>query len=215
MSTLTFGAFLQMNKTKIIGIGAISRVGKDTFANCLIKLFERDGYVAKKYSLAYELKKDMSSFLKEKCHMDVWTENTTKKSEFRDILVSYGKIQRARTKGTYWTNIVQKQITEDAKTSQSHFPYIAIVSDIRYAQYEKDEHFWVKSQGGSLIYLERWENEDLVAPANIDEMTNSPLIKDAADYSVVWNTMKNLDMNNYDSYHYNVVKPIYYKIKSQ
>ena len=203
-----------MSKIKLIVIGAAARVGKDTFANCLIELFKRDGFAVKKYSLANELKKDMEQFLSEKCAMNVCTEDTSEKSKFRDLLVSYGKIQRIRTGGTYWTNILQKEIVADSQLMQSNKPFIAIISDIRYAQYEQDEHYWIKSQGGSLIHIERIENNKLIDPANIEERANSPLIKQLADFDITWHTMSNIEIDNFDSYHYNVVKPIYNQIKS-
>jgi hypothetical protein len=204
-----------MNKIKLIGVGAAARVGKDTFANCLIELFKRDGFIAKKYSLANELKKDMQQFLAEKCSMNVWTEDTNEKSKFRELLVSYGKIQRIRTNGTYWTSILQKQIVADAHSVSSDKPFIAIIPDIRYAEYEQDEHNWIKSQGGKLIHLERIEHNKLIDPANFEEKANSPMIKEYADFAVTWHTMSNIEIDNFDSYHYNVVKPIYSQIKPQ
>lgn len=202
-----------MNNIKLIGIGAIARVGKDTFANCLIELFKNDGFFVKKYSLANELKKDVEKFLFDKCSIDVWTQDTQEKAKFRDLLVSYGKIQRARTHGTYWTNILQKQILEDAKNIDRNMQLIAIVPDIRYAEYVSDEHFWIKSQNGILIYLDRVENGELVQPANLEEKNNSPIIKNHSDFTVVWETINNVEIDNFDSYHYNIVKPIYNKIK--
>src|SRR5690606_1150002 len=116
---------------KIIGIGATSRVGKDTLAGCLTELFRRDGFTVNQYSLALELKADVADFLREKCNINVWSNDTEEKSKCRDFLVSYGRIQRKRTLGKYWTGLVQRKIESDSCLIQGNSPLIAIVSDIR------------------------------------------------------------------------------------
>jgi hypothetical protein len=201
-----------MYSIKLIGIGAIARVGKDTLADCFVKLFEMDGCVAKKYSLASALKNDLKDFLMEKCNMDVWSQDTVEKSKFRDFLVSYGKIQRNRTAGKYWTSILQKQIEKDALSNKDK-KFVAIVPDIRYAEFAADEHMWVKSLGGTLIHLNRIENGNIIEGANAEEKLNAPKIEQYADFSIKWETVSNIEVDNINSYHYNVAKPIYNKIK--
>jgi len=201
-----------MYSIKLIGIGAIARVGKDTLADCFVKLFEMDGYVAKKYSLASALKNDLKDFLLDKCSMDVWSTDTFEKSKFRDFLVSYGKIQRNRTAGKYWTSVVQKQIEKDSLLNKDK-PLVAIVPDIRYAEFEGDEHMWVKSLGGTLIHLDRVEDGKIIEGANSEEKLNAPKIEQYSDFSIKWETVSKIEVDNINSYHYNVAKPIYNKIK--
>jgi hypothetical protein len=202
-----------MYSIKLIGIGAIARVGKDTLADCLINLFERDGCVAKKYSLAAALKNDLKDFLNEKCQMNVWSDNSEEKSKFRDLLVEYGKVQRDRTNGTHWTRIVENQIEEDHYNLAQQKPFVAIVPDIRYAEYDGDEHMWVKSRGGSLIYLDRILNGKLIEPANLQESTNAPKIKSCSNHHIVWETVGDVNIENICKYHYSIVNPLYNKVK--
>lgn len=203
MPTQSIGRFYHMNNVKLIGIGAIARVGKDTLADLLVDHYKNDGFYAKKYQLAKMLKADMEDFIDKKCGLNVWSEDDEKKRIFRPLLVSYGFAQREMTRGTYWTNIVSKQIEEDIKQIESETgplrkPYVAVVSDIRYAVYENDEHQWIKSNNGTLIYLDRMDTTGkLIEPANLDEAQNAPKVKAAADFSLVWETAENVKSSWY------------------
>lgn len=191
------------NNAYIIGIGAKARVGKDTLARMLKNLIEeKSDWTCQILRLADALKGDCESFLKEKCNMDVWTEDTVEKAKFRNILVNYGKIQRDRTAGTYWTNIVEKQIRKDLGLKEKlnirdQIKSFYIIPDIRYCEYPDDEAFWLKQRmQGCLINVERIHHDGtLFPPVNDDEKENSKILRKIADYELVWNELQSHEIN--------------------
>jgi hypothetical protein len=118
------------------------------------------------------------------------------------MLVWYGKVKRQQSEGQYWTNLLTKRVEIAA-------PEICIVTDVRYLQYPEDEVFWLKNKmNGILIHIERKDiNGDIVPPANMDESINDKLIKDNADYSVVWPTYAPDDLSSLA----NEVKKVYHE----
>jgi hypothetical protein len=185
-----------------IGIGGVARSGKDSFANNLLDILKENKFNAIKSSLAEPLKHDCKEFISSKLGLDVWTDKTEEKAIFREMLVWYGKVKRQQSEGQYWTNLLTKRVEMAA-------PEICIVPDVRYLQYPEDEVFWLKKKmNGILIHIERKDiNGDIVPPANMDESINDKLIKDNADYSVVWPTYAPDDLSSLA----NEVKKVYHE----
>jgi hypothetical protein len=185
-----------------IGIGGVARSGKDSFANNLLDILKENKFNAIKSSLAEPLKHDCKEFISSKLGLDVWTDKTEEKAIFREMLVWYGKVKRQQSEGQYWTNLLTKRVEIEA-------PEICIVPDVRYLQYPEDEVFWLKNKmNGILIHIERKDiNGDIVPPANMDESINDKLIKDNADYSVVWPTYAPDDLSSLA----NEVKKVYHE----
>jgi hypothetical protein len=185
-----------------IGIGGVARSGKDSFANNLLDILKENNFNAIKSSLAEPLKHDCKEFISSKLGLDVWTDKTEEKAIFREMLVWYGKVKRQQSEGQYWTNLLTKRVEMAA-------PEICIVPDVRYLQYPEDEVFWLKNKmNGILIHIERKDiNGDIVPPANMDESINDKLIKDNADYSVVWPTYAPDDLSSLA----NEVKKVYHE----
>jgi hypothetical protein len=173
---------------KVIGIGAMARVGKDTLAKMLSKLAKEDGYEPFVLSLAWALKKDLEFFIQSMIGVSVWTENTEEKTLIRDILVAYGKAQRKKTEGRYWTSLVEKQIKKIDSRFSSLSKRVYIIPDIRYDEYPEDELFWLKKRmHGTMVFLDRLdENGDLFLPANKDEELNAPRVFEGADARICW-----------------------------
>lgn len=190
-----------MNNNKyIIGIGAKARVGKDTLAKMLKNLFEEDEHNCEIFRLADALKADCQEFLSEKCAMNVWTNDTFEKSQFRELLVWYGKIQRERTHGKYWTSIVEDRIKEHFSSLQNNKPGAGcfyIVPDIRYGFYPEDEIFWLKkNMSGCLINIERVHADgSFFPPVNKDEVKNSEIVRKFADYELTWKELEEEEIN--------------------
>ena len=153
-----------MDNKLIIGFSGVARSGKNTFANLLAFRLERDFDLrVKQYALADKLKLDCEQFLSEKCKMDVWTNDTNVKNCFRDLLVAYGKIQRERTEGRYWTNLIEEQMNKDKDIFDCFF-----ITDIRYAKYPKDEVFWLKELGGLLVHVKQYnKTEEKIGRAHV------------------------------------------------
>lgn len=183
----------------LIGIGSTSRVGKDTLAKYLFNKFH--GHIdISIFSLAYELKKQMEQFIQDKLSLNVWTDNSEEKAIFRSLLVEYGKIQRIKSNGKYWTEILDKKIKNKSK-SLNYKPFIIIVPDIRYCEYPEDEVYWVQDKwNGILINIDRIQkNGTLIPPANRDEAKNSEIIKKYSDYNFIWPSIEDFG----ESYIYN------------
>jgi hypothetical protein len=218
------GDYIIMNKKVfMVGCGSRGRIGKDTLAKCLFSLFELNGIDCQIYSLANALKSDVQSFLQEKFQYNVWTNDTEEKVKFRDFLVWYGKQRREASNGTYWTDIVEKQILQDSQSptrKYSHYPFVAIVPDIRYSYFEKDEAEWVQSNPnwtGKLIHVTRFNkklnskelNRNEFPPLNTDEAENDPKIKDKANYKFMWDTMGEFPSKFFNSEYHIAVEPLF------
>ena len=199
-----------MSNYNLLGISGFARSGKDSLAKNIKAQLERDGYVPKIYSLAHALKKDLEQFLAEKCGLDVWTDDTRTKAKFRPLLVAYGKIQRERSAGTYWTSIIQKEMEKDA-SEHTNGEFVSILADVRYASYpDTDEVFWLKKLGGYLINVNRISEDGLrVAPANNDEEENSIIIERLADYNLTWDSYRNVPEGFFEGPLLDAVKPLY------
>jgi hypothetical protein len=164
--------------TYYIGIGGVSRAGKDllgaTLKNELLNYFPTK--TVSIFSLATPLKADCKNFVFEKLGLDVFTNNTEEKTLFRELLVWYGKVKRQQTEGTYWTMLLDERVKKEK-------PDICIVPDIRYFQYKKDEVPWLKAKKkNSFFHIQRLlDNNEIVAPANMDEQINDSIIRKYAD----------------------------------
>lgn len=173
------------NAKKIIGISGLARAGKNLFCDIAIQELNKRGYSAKQYALAYFLKKDCEQFVKEKLNLNVFSENTEEKSIFREFLVWYGGVKRKQTEGRYWTSLLYKEIEKDPSD-------IVFVSDIRYAQYPKDEVQWIQNElQGKLVHISKYtvlsdDTRKYTEPPNEHERINDPLIRGLSDYTVEW-----------------------------
>lgn len=192
-----------MNKVKTyIGISGCARAGKNLLASLLIDEFKNTyALEAKQYALASQLKEDCKEFISTKLGMDVYSENTEDKKQFREFLVWYGGVMRKRTEGRYWTEKLTGVLEKDTTSS------IIIITDIRYDIYDRDEVHWIKNElGGQLIHLSRIndQGEVIALPANQDEAHNDPLIQNKADFKVKWKHSKNA--NSLQSYSRHLAK---------
>jgi hypothetical protein len=151
-----------------IGLCGAAGVGKDTLCNFLIDKIPK----AKRYSIAGDfIKKDLDSLLKEKISISAFTSDPLEKQKIRPLLVEYGRLMRNQTKGRYFID----KLDQTLNFCKTHIP---IITDIRYAEYEKDELFWIKKQkNGLLIYLER----DGIENANKFEKDNNKILKKKSD----------------------------------
>lgn len=178
---------------KVIGISGVARAGKDTFASILIEQLTKKGKTVSKYALADALKKDCDSFCIEKLGFSAYTQKPEEKIVIRPFLVWYGDAQRKRTNGTYWRDIVESKLEEDKSD-------YAVITDIRYSFYEKDEIQWIKEDcHGVVVHISRFSidenaNKIFVQPPNDHEAVNDPKVKALADYKVIWEHIKDNDL---------------------
>ena len=183
----------------IIGISGAARSGKDTLCRGLIREFEKLNIPATRKSIAGDtVKTDLQKILFEKIEFDSFTEDNKEKETIRPLLVEYGKLMRQKTNGRYF---IEKFQLEES--------FINIIPDIRYAEYPKDELFWLKKEmKGLCIFIEREEIFD----ANETEKINNKLIKEIADYHLKWGRLN--EKSEYErkiiDYHSKIIIDRYY-----
>ncbi len=183
----------------VIGISGAARCGKDTLCRGLIREFEKIGISAKRKSIAGDtVKNDLKNLLFEKIQFDTFTENNEDKEFIRPLLVEYGKIMRQKTNGRYF--IEKFNLEENC---------VNIIPDIRYAEYPKDELYWLKNEmKGLSIFIEREEIFD----ANETEKINNKFIKEVAHFNLKWgrlNEQSEYEKKIIDFYAKNIIEKYY------
>jgi len=176
-------------KKLLIGISGYARSGKDTLASILKESLLSSGIKTKVFSFAFSLKNDINDFCNSKIGISSFTEVTELKNKIRPILIAYGQVQRNISNGTYWLNKLKPEIDNffiDGGT-------VAIVSDLRFKEYEFDEVDFIRSyKNNMIITVSRiMENGILNTAAHESESENLPRISRAADYELTWNTNEN------------------------
>jgi hypothetical protein len=180
-----------MEKFKIIALAGVGRAGKDTFYKFASEFLAENGISSGRWAFADELKKDLDEFVKDKFGYSVFTDDPVLKNEIRDLMVSYGKIWRKKSLGGHWISKIKSSLlAEDG-------PQIRFITDLRFGKFgEYDEIHFVKSNGGSIVHIERFEEPDwlgncqIVPPVNEEERQNDPLLKENADVKVQWHDFK-------------------------
>ncbi len=165
---------------QIIGISGYARVGKDSFGKMLSQeLSVEYNKYSKRLSLAYELKKDLDTFLLKKFNISAFTENSEEKKFIRPLLICYGTTLMRKKDPDCWIDKLQKTI--DINNSSD---IISLVCDIRF----ENEADWIHRNNGILINLERSGTE----PADENENFNGPILKSKSDLNVDWEHVENL-----------------------
>lgn len=193
-------------KMKIIGISGVATSGKDTLCNLISRYLSEKNISSQRIALADKLKEDLQQFLLEKFKVDIMKPSVEEKTLVRPILVSYGKVKRTLTKGTYWTAMVDEHINSLLKKK-----VLPIITDIRYHEYPEDEFYWLKKKDGILIHISRVGIDGkIVPPANTEEKENDKRIRDSADFTYTWKTQDDIDSLYYE--HIKFLEKMYEKI---
>ncbi len=164
-------------KPKIIGITGFAGSGKDTLYSYLKSILAEKSNKSERVSLADALKQEVDPFLIESFGISVFSCSRAEKEEIRPILIEYARIRRARSKGTYYTKLIEPQIQE--LFSNSITP---IITDIRFCEFEEDEYQWLKKNGGTLISVTR----EGIGPANDEEKVKTTPVIEKADFPINW-----------------------------
>ena len=179
----------------VVGISGVARSGKNLLCELLMQNLYLEGYTSKPFALAADLKNDCDEFLYKKCDLNVWTDLTEDKTQFREFLVWYGDLKRKQTNGRYWIDKLDRRIS-------TYEGDVAIVTDVRYDQYDKDEVHWIKEEKqGLLIHLKRFKRDDTnfvqyTKPANDHESLNDRSLYEKADINITWETVKDPRKND-------------------
>lgn len=169
---------------KIIGITGYANTGKDTLTQMIIETVEKRGFLAKRFSIGDIIKQNLRPVF-EPFGIDPLTCSREDKEKIRDILVHYGIFARNQSNGRCFIDQIQTDILKDPCD-------IAIVSDIRFCEYEHDELPWLlEEMGGILFNVQRYKLENYPGacanrgmcishypPGNSTEEKNGKLIKE-------------------------------------
>ncbi len=184
---------------KIIGIAGLAGDGKDSVCNILESFFKKNsGFTFRRVALAVELKLDSKHAIIDILGIDPTNCPREDKEKIRPFLVFYGKLMRLKTKGQYWTNILDKKFS--AYYSNKN---IFCVPDVRYVEYPDDEVQWVKKNSGVLIHVKKYTMTESLfpqkvytTPVNKEELQNDPKIQQVADYLIEWQDSKTSPEND-------------------
>ena len=178
---------MELNGTKtnlsLIGIAGVAGSGKDTFGKIIGNVFENSGGKVNYLSFAAKLKAEVSEISKKLYNIDPTNCTREEKNLIRPLLLAHGAIMREKTQGQYWINSIKNLIIENN---------INIITDVRFCEYECDEVDWIQSNGGIVVHITRFFEENgqriYIMPDNEYEKRNDKTLKNKADYSFSWPT---------------------------
>lgn len=166
-------------KYNMIAIAGNARSGKDTLAQILILHATGKKKRLHRVAFADALKRETDLFLQDTVGISSFTKKDEEKAKIRPFLVFYGTDFIRGFNNNHW---IEK--TEECMLSGDDY----VITDMRF----KNEYDWVKSHGGSTIYLERiLPDGSIVPPANDYERENNEELKRIADHVVTWASFQN------------------------
>lgn len=179
------------NKIEILSITGSAQSGKDSLYTILENIFSKHNIVTKRFAFADELKLELYDFVKSKYGISPFTNNPEEKTLIRGLMVEHGCIRRKQSNGTHWTGILTPRVMESINDGE-----LPIITDLRFCEFEHDEHSWSTKQfNGKIIHIERTlEDGSLLLPANSTEALNDPKLKVIADFRLRWPTLSDLSI---------------------
>ena len=175
---------------KIIGITGVAGAGKDTFCDFLSVRIP-----CERYSLADELKREVSQWCRMHYHVDPVNCNRDQKEIIRPFLVAHGSAKRSLSHGRHW---IEKLHNKIIAADRSKFK---IITDIRYDDYQNDEADWLQRElGGVLVHVSQYKISACVddsimrmflKPANAEEARNDPKLKEKSNFQIEWEFVNN------------------------
>lgn len=168
----------------ILFICGNAQSGKDTLYK-IISDIVGENVTCDRFALADELKCVLNPFTRDNFGISSFTNDIDDKNLIRPIMVEVARAFRTKSKGTYWTNILQPKI--DASIAGGNLP---IITDGRFCEYEHDEVWWAKNKNnGIIIHVSRTlPNGEYIRPANYEESANEQGLIRSCDYQVRWPT---------------------------
>ena len=179
-----------------LGISGVAGAGKDLFFKKLKKELSKIDIAAKRFAIADALKLEINSITIPSFGIDALSCTREEKETIRDLLVAYGTAKRKQTEGRYWIEKLHDKIRAFSATDR---PTVACITDVRYAEYERDEIHWVREElEGKLTHISQYskpphgwpEEKYWLKPANTEEERQDPLLKSYADYQLEWEFKK-------------------------
>lgn len=171
---------------KVIGLTGYARSGKDTFYSYIKQYLNERKITCRRFAFADSLKFDIDEFIFSRLGFSSFTNDSEQKKILRPLLVSYGCAMRDLTKGRYWIDILEKDIKSVEK-----FVDVAVITDVRFCDYENDEVSWLKNtMGGKLINISLIGSDGFPnPPANEEEKSRGESLFEQSDYHFLWSTI--------------------------
>lgn len=187
-TTLLFQKNKKYRNCLTVAVTGFARSGKNSLCSLIESLCVEKNLGVKTFSFAYALKKDLDSFCKEHFNISSFSEKE-EKSIIRPILIAYGESQRKITNGTYWWKKVMSDINDFYDSGGS----VALVSDLRFKEFEHDEIDFVKSYANSLTFCVQrvLSNGEFLQAVHDSESRNSARLINCSDAVVKWDTVGN------------------------
>lgn len=192
----------------VIGVAGVAGAGKDLFVETCISELAKRGKSSKRYALADSLKLEVRDWCLDQYEIDPLNCSREEKEKIREFLVFHGSHKRQQSSGRYWVEKLAPKI----ELEESQYDY-AFISDVRYDEFERDEIHWAKQElGGALVHISQYEAKEVpdkrhwpktkmgkvfLPPANSKESQNDPKLKKAADFSISWEKINNINKDKY------------------
>ena len=186
----------------VIGVSGVAGAGKDLFVETCMNELSKRGKTSKSFALASALKHEVKDWCIKHYGVDSVNCPREDKEKIRNFLVAHGTTKRHATEGRHWVERLNPEILN----CKSSYDYL-FVSDLRYADYEKDEVYWLKEElKGKLLHISQFALKPTPyetikvfrEPANEEEARNDPRLVEQADYKIKWEF--NTDNINKDKY---------------
>jgi len=176
----------------IIAFTGYASCGKNSFCNAMKSVIETEipNKDVQIFSFAESLRHELDNFLQINFQVSAWEENREIKEKIvRPFLVAHGNARRHYSNNQYWIDRLSKKI--DSSECD-----IALISDLRFAESDNDEIYWLKNKQGLSFYVERYENGKQIKPPNMFEKKNCIVLKKQADEVIKMNTEEtDIDFN--------------------
>ena len=166
-----------------VAFTGFARSGKDSF--CLEFQTQLEDFCpnlkAETLSFANQIREEAGVFIQEQFGISAWTEEDSDKEIIRHFLRGYGMSKRTKD-NLYFVKKLQERINTLHSSTD-----VFIISDLRFAQFDKDELSWLKEKRNKLhVHISRFKADDeggliKVEAPNEDEAANNDKLEKAAD----------------------------------
>ena len=188
-------------RISFIGLSGFAGSGKDLFCSMSKDALKKEGIPCLRLSLADELKQQCDETCKQMFGVSSVDCSREEKSKIREFLVFYGSVMRKQTEGRHWLNLLNKRIKTIRRNlnTEQISKAVCIITDIRYAEYEKDEAYWLQKElKGKLVHISKYDKgytfnqgkvsevDRFVGPPNLAETAQDPKIRKISDVRLFW-----------------------------
>jgi len=149
----------------IIGLYGHRRVGKDTFANALLE----NHSTLESYAFADALKLELSPFVQEQYHLDIFNVSGDDKELIRPLLIAHGMVRRAQDP-LYWVKKVDEWVGDSHNRKINH---ISVIKDCRFP----NEYDYMKGKYGKSFILVGLSRAGSLPPTDEEERNEKEMEK--------------------------------------